>query len=330
MRRFAFPIILLAGFTLVGTIGFRLTEGWDWLQCLYEAVIIMTTVGLSATNQNDLNDSTKIFVICYLMCGVGVFTYCVSLLAQQVVSLHLRGLLERRKMDRAIKRFKDHYIICGYGRMGSTICQYLHSKNKQFVVIDRDAERIRPDATEYGWPFVQGDATHDQVLLEAGIQRAKALTSVLPTDADNLFVVLSARLLNSHLQIVARASDEKAIDKMMRAGATRVVSPFSSGAIKIARFMLSPNVEDFLEFNDQQGIQLELVDVQISEDSPYIGKRLMDTDLRDKGVMVVGIRRKNGERLMPPSGAVEIALGDCLFVFGAATAVNEMISQSGK
>ncbi len=330
MRQFAFPILLLAGFTLVGVIGFRLTEGWDWLQCLYESVIIMTTVGLSATNQAELHDATKIFVIGYLMCGVGVFTYCVTQLGQQIVSLQLQGLLERRKMDLKISRLQGHYIVCGCGRMGSTICRYLHSRKKPFVIIDRDMDRMRQEATEHGWAFLQGDATHDAVLMEAGIQRAQALTTVLPTDADNLFVVLSARLLNPEMQIVARASDEKSIDKMVRAGATRVVSPFSSGAVKIARFMLNPNVEDFLEFNDQQGLQLELVDVQISEESPYIGKRLMDTDLREKGVMVVGIRRLNGERLMPPSGTVEIAMGDCLFVFGATQAVNEMISQSGK
>ena len=330
MRQFSFPIILLAVFTLVGAVGFRLTEGWDWLQCFYEAVIIMTTVGLSATSQTELHSVTKIFIIGYLMCGVGVFTYCVSLLGQQIVSLQLQGLLERRKIDRMINRLNEHYIVCGCGRMGSTICHYLHSRKKPFVIIDHNMDRLRQEATEKGWVFLEGDATHDSVLLEAGIKRARALTSVLPTDADNLFVVLSARLLNPDLQIVARASDEKSIDKMVRAGATRVVSPFSSGAVKIARFMLNPNVEDFLELNDQQGTQLELVDVQISEQSPYIGKRLMDTDLREKGVMVVGIRRRDGERLMPPSGTVEIALGDCLFVFGAKQAVNEMISHTGR
>ena len=329
MRQILVIVGLLTGFLLVGAIGFRLTEGWDWLQCVYEAVIIMTTVGLSATAQAELNPSTKLFIIIYLIFGVGIFTYCVSQLGQHLVNLQLRGIWERRSMDRAIRKLHGHFIVCGFGRMGSTICRYLHSRNKPFVVIDTDAEALVAGCREQSWHYIVGDATHDEVLLTAGIMDAKALTTVLQTDADNVYVVLSARLLNDKLQIVARASDEKAIDKLERAGATRVVSPFSSGAVKIARFMLNPSVEDFFEINDDHGSQLELADVQIGVTSVYVGKRLMDTDLREKGVMVVGIRRANGERLMPPPGSAVIAAGDCLFAFGSSQAVGEMIARDG-
>ncbi len=328
MKQLLATITLLFSFLILGAVCFRLTEGWDWLQCFYEAVIIMTTVGLSATAQAELNPSTKLFIICYLMVGIGIFTYCVSQLGQLVVNLQLRGYWERRAMDHAIRKLKGHFIVCGFGRMGKTICQYLHSRNKPFVVIDVDGESIADVCREHGWLYLVGDATDDEVLLTAGILDAKALTTVLATDADNVYVVLSARLLNEKLQIVARASDEKAIDKLERAGATRVVSPFSSGAMKIARFMLNPSVEDFFEVTDDHGSQLELADVQISENSPCVGKRLMDTDLRERGVMVVGIRRANGERLMPPPGTAIIEAGDCLFAFGSSQAVNEMISRN--
>lgn len=328
MRKLFGIAALLVGFLVLGAICFRLTEGWDWLQCFYEAVIIMTTVGLSATSQAELNPWTKLFIICYLMVGVGIFTYCVSQLGQSLVNLQVRGYWEKRAMDHAIRKLKDHYIVCGFGRMGSTVCRYLHSRHKPFIVIDSD-EKLIAACREKGWLYIMGDATHDEVLLTAGILEAKALTTVLPTDADNVYVVLSARLLNEKLQIVARAGDEKAVDKLERAGATRVVSPFSSGATKMARLMLNPSVEDFFEVTDDHGSELELADVQISSKSPCVGKRLMDTDLRDRGVMVVGIRRANGERLMPPPGTAVIEPGDCLFAFGSSQAVNDMIAANG-
>lgn len=327
MRQLLLIVGLLFSFLLLGAVTFRMTEGWDWLQCFYEAVIIMTTVGLSATAQTELNPSTKLFIIGYLIFGIGIFTYCVSQLGQHLVNLQLRGYWERRSMERVIRQLRGHYIVCGFGRMGKTICRYLHSRRKLFVVIDTNGEQLAAGCREHGWPYLVGDATSDEILLNSGIMEAKALTTVLPTDADNVYVVLSARLLNDKLQIVARATDEKAIDKLERAGATRVVSPFSSGAVKIARFMLNPSVEDFFEINDDHGSQLELADVQIAAGSSYVGKRLMDTDLREKGVMVVGIRRANGERLMPPPGAAVIQAGDCLFAFGSSLAVGEMIGR---
>jgi voltage-gated potassium channel len=325
MRRLYFVLALLLSFTLVGMVGFRITEGWDWLQCLYEAVIIMTTVGLAATSKADLQNVTKMFIIVYLMVGVGIFTYSVSQLGQYLVNLQLRGLLERRQMDRTIERLNGHYVVCGFGRMGREICRYLESRDKPFVVIDSNPLQVEPACRDLGWLYLIGDATDDALLIKAGIRRARSLATVLPTDADNVYVVLTARLLNDRLQIIARASDEKAVDKLQRAGASRVVSPFTSGAVKIARFMLNPSIEDFLEVTDEQGSQLELADILIPPQCPYVGKKLMETDLRDRGIMVIGIRRANGERLMPPPGTAVIEAGDSLFAFGSTQAVNEMI-----
>jgi len=160
------------------------------------------------------------------------------------------------------------------------------------------------------------------------VYRAASLTTALATDADNLYVVLSARMLNPQLKIIARAVDEKAVEKLTRAGATRVVSPFSSGAVKMARFMLNPSIDDFIEIADSHGNELELADIQIAAGSPYSGQRLMDTDLRDLGIMVIGIRRADGERLMPPPGDALIEAGDCLFVFGNSDAVNAIVDHS--
>jgi voltage-gated potassium channel len=242
----------------------------------------------------------------------------------------MRHFLEKRHMEKEIHNLHDHFIVCGFGRMGWTICEQLRERGRPFVVIDTDEALLRSGCTGENWLYVVGDASDDQTLIQAGIARARALATVLPTDADNVYVVLTARLLSGRLEIIARASDEGATLKLERAGANRVVSPYSTGAQKIARFMLNPNIEDFLEIADHKGQDLELADVQIAADSPYVGKTLIETDLRELGVMIVGIRRRNGERLMPPPGNAAIEAGDCLFAFGSTIAVNRMIGESGE
>lgn len=326
MKRFIALAILLTLLASFGTIGFHLTSGTDWLDSLYLAIITLTTVG--SREPPRLDSDAKIFVMIYLVIGLSVFSYSAFQLGSVVVNAELRGMFERRKMQKQIDQLKDHYIVCGLGRMGTTICEYLQKRGKPFVVIDHDESRLEDVCISDGWSYIHGDATDDNVLKSAGIDRAKSLASVLPTDADNVYVILSSRLLNQKLQIVARASEEKAVEKMERAGSSRVISPFSSGAVKIARFMINPSIEDFLEVADDRGTDWELADVQVSPNSTLIGKQLMETDLRDRGVMVIGIRRSDGERLMPPPGTAVIRAGDSLFAFGSTNAVNAMINES--
>jgi len=316
-RRVVPPLLLLCALLLLGTVGFKLcSPEAAWIDCLYMAVTTTTTVGYGEIVP--LGPGGRLFVIGFLACGLGVVSYS-----------EIQQLLEEKRMRHLIDGLSGHYIVCGLGRMGITICRHLAERGKPFVIIDREAERLEGEA-DPGWLHIAGDATDDAVLHEAGIGRAKALATVLPTDADNVYVVLSARLLSARLEIIARASDEAAATKMKRAGANRVVSPYSTGAVKMARFMLNPNIEDFLEIGDQQGQELELADVQIDDRSQYVGKRLAETNLRDLGVIVVGIRRRSGERLMPPPGNAMIEAGDCLFAFGSTTAVNQMIGTSGR
>lgn len=326
MRRIVTIVVLLLVLTAIGTVGLHLIEGKGWLDCLFMAVITLTTVGYS--DVIGLSPQGKVFIISYLVIGLGAFTYSAFQLGQWLVSAQMRSLLEKRKMLKSINNLEDHFIVCGMGRMGETICRYLNERGKPFLVIDIDDERLRATCERSGWLYVHGDATDDAVLSAAGVTRARSLASVLPTDADNIYVVLSARMASPELKIIVRAGDEKAIEKMERAGASRVISPFSTGAVKIARFMLNPSIEDFLEIADEHGNELELADVQISEQSPYVGKKLAETDLRERGVMVIGIRRQNGERLMPPPGSTVIHAGDSLFAFGSGTAVNAMIGES--
>lgn len=327
MRRVVTVLLLLLTMTMAGTLGFRLIEGAPWFDCLYMTVITLTTVGFAEVFP--LSPQGRLFVVVFLIMGLGAFTYSALQLGQWIVSIEMGAVWERRRMQKRIAELKQHYIVCGCGRMGLTICEYLHARRKPFVVVESSESVVDKLAENRGWLFVVGDATDDDVLKQAGIERAKSLASVLNTDAANVYVVLSARMLNEKMQIIARASEEMAIQKLERAGATRVISPFSSGAVKMARFMLNPNIEDFFEIADRHEGDLELADVQIAAGSPYIGQKLAETDLRERGVMVVGIRRANGQRLMPPPGSAIIERGDCLFAFGTASAVNDMIGRSG-
>ncbi len=322
MQRILTILILLLALTAVGIVGFRLIEGWDWIDCVYYTVVTVTTVGYEI---RPMSDPGKLFVTLYLVTCLGIFTYSAFQLGQWVVSAEVRSFWEKRRMHKKIDQLEGHFIICGIGRMGHTICENLEEQGQPFVVIDTNEDRLASLCTNCDWPYVVGDATDDAVLQEAAIGRAKSLAAVLPTDADNIYVCLTARLIAPDLQIVVRASDEKAAVKMRQAGANRIVSPYRQGALKMARFMVSPNVEDFLEIAGKRGQELELVDIQVSDDSPYVGKQLTETNLRDMGVMIIGIRRINGERLMPPSGTATIEAGDCLFAFGSSSSINRMI-----
>jgi voltage-gated potassium channel len=327
MQRMTRVIIIVLTLVITGTLGFRLIESdkpeATWVNCCYMTVTTLTTVGYGEVIP--LSENGRIFVMCFLVLGFSSFTYSAFTMGQWLVSNEMQGMLEKRHMTQAIKGMHDHFIVCGMGRMGRTICQQLHERHRPFVIIDTNEERLVQICKPLDWHYVVGDATDDQILEKGGISRAKSLAAVLPTDADNVYVVLSARLLQKDLQIIARASDDKAASKLQQAGANRVVSPYTTAAAKMARFMLSPNIEDFLEIADHNGRELELADVQIKPSCPFVGKTLMETNLRDQGVMVIGIRRANGERLMPPPGSAIIQPGDCLFVFGNSEIVNKLV-----
>jgi voltage-gated potassium channel len=322
LRQIIAIVLLLLVLTIVGTIGLKLTTTASWFDCLYMSVITLTTVGYGETIP--LGTSGRIFVMVFLVLGIGVFTFSAFTFGSLIVSVQLHKHWWRKRMQANIAKLSGHFIVCGMGRMGMIICEYLQQRGQPFVVIDSDEQLLSSVCDPRGWLSLVGDATDDQMLLNAGVQRAQSLATVLSTDSDNVYVALSARMLAAKIQIIARASSEKAIRKLERAGATRVVSPFTSGAIKMARFMLSPSIEDFLEIADVQGHRVELVEVQISGDSPYAGKTLATANFRDHGVMIIGIRRANGDHLIPPPANSEIMGGDSLFAFGSVQAVNQI------
>lgn len=322
MHRIAKIIALLAILPLVGTVGLVLIEGWNVFDALYMSVITITTVGFSEIHP--LSTAGRSFIIAYLVVGIGVFFYGAVQIGELIVRAELHNWYGRRKMDSALKSMKDHFVVCGFGRTGLAVCRHLAGKQQPFVVVDQD-EQILSACRDRGWIGLSGDATSDELLLKANLKSARGLATVLPSDADNLYVVLSARLLCPNLQIVARASDEMSSAKMQKAGANRVVSLFNSGAVKMAQLLVNPELEDFFEIFHSHDIELDLAEIHVTQSGPYSGKTLDDTEFSTQGVVIVGIRRKNGELILPPRGSTPIHVDDQLIALGKSEAISEMV-----
>lgn len=315
-------VAVLVALPLLGACGFVLIEdGWTFFDGLYMAVTTLSTVGFQEVHP--LSTAGRVFVIFYLVIGLGVFLFGIVQLGEMAVRAELRDWLQQRRRGGMIKSMRDHYIVCGMGRIGNTICQQLAAKKLPFVAIDRSLEALA-DAQQQNWPWLVGDANDDRTLLAAGVERARGLAAVLPADADNLYVVLSARLLRKELQIVCRAADDASITKMEKAGADRVISPYRAGAIKLARLLTNPKLDDFMELLPATAGGLDLGEIRVSADSPYAGRTLSETDFRSRGVIIVGIRRANGELLLPPTGGTRMEVHDELIALGQAQAIAEL------
>lgn len=262
-------VVALTALTIVGVLDFWLLEDrYTLFDALYMAVITLTTVGYEEVHP--LSDAGRTFVMVYLVLGLGVFLFSAATLGELIVRNQFAFWVEKRRMDSAVKSLKDHYIICGNGRMGRTICDELADRGLPFVVIDNDDAALEPVRAR-NWPWIHGDATDDAVLEQAGIGRARGLTAVLGSETDNLFVVFSARLLSAKLRILARATEDRQIAKLRKAGADRVISPYTAGGVKMAQLLANPHVETFIEIVTGGGRELDLAEVQISKSSPYAG-----------------------------------------------------------
>lgn len=316
MRRLLQIPMLLTVILVIGAVGLHLLTRQPLLTCFFQAFILLTTVG--SEEPRPMTNATMVFIMVYLACGLGLFAYSAFQFGNLLLNANFRAIMERRRMENKILKLSDHFIVCGFGRMGQELCEYLDKRGQSFVVIDEQEDVFSAELRQRGWLCLQGDATQDDILENAGIHNARGLTTVLPTDADNLYVVLSARLLSEDLQIVARASNDRASQKMQQAGASRVVNPLSSGAIRMARVMLSPSIENFVEVSEGEGVDWEIADVQIPDDSPLIAMALKDTRLRESGIMVLGVCRSSGEKLFPPPGDLQFQAGDSVFAFGNA------------
>ncbi|MEM7166391.1 MAG: potassium channel protein [Planctomycetota bacterium] len=310
---------------LLATFVFMVLEGWGFLDSLYMSVITLSTVGYHEVNP--LSDPGRVFVILYIVVGLGIFVVGTAELGEVILRGQLRRALGQRRVDSMLKTLSGHFVVCGYGRMGSSLCRHLAAEGRSCAVVDRDPTRLE-QAQADGWPTVVGDATDDSVLEQAGLARASGLATVLPSDADNLYVVLSARLASADMMILARATDLRTDEKLKRAGANRVVNLHEAGAHKMARLLTKPSLADFIEILGIPGEGLELAQFAVSEKAPYCGHALADTDFQQKGVIIISVQKPNGECLMPPNAQTVLEANDKLTLLGAVAGMKGLLPEN--
>lgn len=301
---------------LVGTLGFHVIEGWSFFDALYMSVITLTTIGFSEVHP--LGRSGRIFTMILALGGIFTIFFAGGELVRQWASGELRALLGRQRSEKAMDALNDHVVVCGYGRMGKVVCQEFSRLRLPYIVIDSDAKTLADFDLDHGIPL-SGDATDDDILKKAGIERARALVTVVASDAENLFVTMSARLLNERLTIIARAEEDATAAKLIRAGATRVVSPYVIGGGRVAQAVVRPAVLDFIELaTKREHIALQLEEVLITAKSALAGKTIASSLIRaNHNVIVVAIKRANVQTAFNPPDEAKIEVGDTLVMLGA-------------
>jgi voltage-gated potassium channel len=315
LERRLLNIALIFGMIItLGGVGYILIEGWSWVDAFYMAIITVTTVGFAEVHP--LTAAGRLFTSVLIILGVAGITYTFTALTNYMIAGELGDVLEEFKMKRQIKGLEGHYIVCGFGRVGQQVCAQLQQERQIFVVIDVNVQAVQK-ATEQGYLVIEGDAGDDDVLDVAGVQRARGLVAALASDASNLFVVLSSRALNRDLSIVARADTEDATSKLLRAGANRVVSPYSLGGRLIAQTLVRPDVVDFLDvvlYDDS--LKLFLEDLTVGKGCPLDELTVGEARIRETiGANVLGIKRE-GKVIVSPPASTELAPGDVLVALG--------------
>jgi voltage-gated potassium channel len=320
---FIFFIILIGG-----CIGFIVIEGWDSLDALYMTIITLTTVGFQEVHP--LSRSGKIFTIFLIVSGVGFILYFLRTITGMMVEGTLKDVFGRRKLEKQISQISGHYIICGFGRIGRTVTQLLKEKPMEVVVIEKDPAQI-PLFQEKRLLYVLGEATSEESLLKAGIIRAKGLVAAASSDADNVYITLTARGLNPNLFILARAAEESSVTKLTRAGADKVVSPYDIGARSMANTILRPTVIDFIELAvHNRKLDLQMEELTIGVHSEIHDATLMESAIRkDYDLIVVAIKKKSGEMIFNPSSQTKLQEGDTLVALGDRENLNRLEKRLG-
>jgi voltage-gated potassium channel len=328
-RRLSAGVAALLTIIAVGVIGYTFIEGWTFLDALYMTIITITTVGYFEVHP--LSVAGRIFTIFLIIGGVGGAFYTLVSIVQYVVEGHFGTTLGRRRMKTRIAQLKEHFILCGFGRVGEEIARTFKEEGVPFVVVDNRPDCIaRLTPTEY--LYVEGDATGDEVLREAGVERARGLVSAVGTDADNIYITLSARGLRPDLFILARASSEEAATKLQRAGADRIVSPYNIGARRMAMLALRPAVVDFIDtVVSTRGREMQLEKVDAGRNSPLVGMTVKSART-EMGITVLAMQRKDGKLLPNPADEETIKDEDQLIVIGTKVrlaALEKVLEEAG-
>ena len=314
-------VLILVGVIIFGMAGFMVIEGWNFFDAIYMTIISITTTGYREVHP--LSAVGKIFTLFVIIFGVVAIAYIGGRLAQFFVEAYV---FRRRKMEKKLRVLSEHYIICGYGRMGKKICEELSANKASFVVIENDKEQIE-NLNHHDYIYIQGDATDDETLQKACIKEAKGLVAVLRSEAENVFTTLSARVLNPEIFIVSRAVEEGTESKLLKAGANRVVKPYEIGGHRMSQVLLRPGVVEFIDIiaRDKR-IDLKIEEIEVRPGSSLVGQKLVEAPIRNKlNIIIVAISGTDGNVIYNPQSDVVIEENTKLIVIGEENNISELI-----
>jgi voltage-gated potassium channel len=323
--RFFAPVLILVGLWVIGTIGYVFIDDYNWFDAFYMTVITVSTVGYGEVEP--LSNAGKIFTAALIMSSFGTFAYAISAITKFVIQGEFNQFIKHRKLNATIEKLTDHVIICGYGRNGRQAAQVLKKHDKRFVVIEKSEELTKAFNHKFNDLVLTGDSTQDEMLLKAGIMNASALITTLPVDADNLFIVLTARNLNKKLTIISRASDDNSDTKLKIAGANNVIMPDKVGGAHMASLVMKPDVIEFIDYmtavgNEKMSLE-EIVFSNLSKD--FSNKTLNEVLIKNKsGANVIGFKTPDGDYIVNPSEETLLLPNSKLFALGTPEQIKSL------
>jgi voltage-gated potassium channel len=313
--RLRLALLAIAGVVIAGTVGYRLIGSWSWFDCFYMTAITLTTIGYGELP--GMTQGGRLFTVGLIAIGLSTAGYAVSVATQSLIQSELLSAIGRRSVFRDIGKLKNHFIVCGAGRVGTRVIREMAARGVDFVVIER-APAVAERLLEQGYLVLMADATEEATLRAAGIDRAQGIVCAASSDPENLYTTLSARELNPHIYIVARANEETAEPRLRKAGANKVVSPTRIGSHQMAQALLKPAVSDFIELTTMaDSVDLGFEEILLSNRSGFVGRTLRDSGIRsDLDLIIVAIRRVSGEMLFNPASDTALLDGDRLIAVG--------------
>lgn len=326
-NRFLLPLYILSGLLMAGILGFMIIEGFSFFDAYYMTIITIATVGYGEIHP--LTTGGRIFTSFLIITSFGTFAYAVSTITRFVTDGEFNRFFKNKKVNSAIEKLTDHVIICGYGRNGRQAAQVFKKHDKRFVVIDKDEKLTETITHKFSDLVLSGDATQDEILLEAGIMKASALITTLPDDADNLFIVLTARYLNPTLNIISRASDDGSDTKLKIAGADNVIMPDKVGGAHMASLIMKPDVMEFIDqITVQGGDSINLEEITFDKITDNLkNKTLKDLEIRNKsGANIIGFKTAGGDYVVNPSADTRVIPHSKIFVLGTPEQIKTLKS----